>query len=233
MNGDLTRGPVLKTMLWFAAPMIAGNLLQQCYNVADTLIVGRFLGPDALAAVGSAFTLMTFLTSILLGLCMGSGAVFSIRFGQRDQAALEEGICAAFCADRGFGRGAVPGCFCGCGLDHRLLKVPAGVRGVMREYLVVIFWGIAATFLYNFFASLLRALGNSAVPLVFLAVSAVLNIALDLWFVLGLGLGVAGAAWATVIAQYVSGLGIAAYAWLRCPALRGGGQAAGGCAGPV
>ena len=96
MNGDLTRGPVLKTMLWFAAPMIAGNLLQQCYNVADTLIVGRFLGPDALAAVGSAFTLMTFLTSILLGLCMGSGAVFSIRFGQRDQAALEEGICAAF-----------------------------------------------------------------------------------------------------------------------------------------
>ena len=84
MHGDLTRGPVMKTMLRFAVPMILGNLLQQCYNVADTLIVGRFLGADALAAVGSAFTLMTFLTSILLGLCMGSGAVFSIRFGQRD-----------------------------------------------------------------------------------------------------------------------------------------------------
>ena len=76
MNGDLTHGPVMKTMLRFAIPMIVGNLLQQCYNVADTLIVGRFLGANALAAVGSSYTLMTFLTSILLGLCMGSSAVF-------------------------------------------------------------------------------------------------------------------------------------------------------------
>lgn len=90
-QGDLTQGPVMKTMLRFAVPMILGNLLQQCYNVADTLIVGRFLGPDALAAVGSSFTLMTFLTSILLGLCMGSGAVFSIRFGRRDECGPEGG----------------------------------------------------------------------------------------------------------------------------------------------
>ena len=85
MNGDLTKGPVMKSMLLFAVPMILGNLLQQCYNVADTLIVGQFLGSGALAAVGSAYTLMTFLTSILLGLSMGSGALFSIRFGQRDE----------------------------------------------------------------------------------------------------------------------------------------------------
>ena len=84
MNKDLTKGPILRTMLTFAVPMILGNLLQQCYNIADTMIVGKYLGKDALAAVGSSFTLMTFLTSILLGLCMGSGAVFSIRFGQRD-----------------------------------------------------------------------------------------------------------------------------------------------------
>lgn len=83
MKGDLTQGPIIKTMLRFAVPMILGNLLQQCYNIADTLIVGKYLGPNALAAVGSAFTLMTFLTSILLGLCMGSGAVFSIRFGEK------------------------------------------------------------------------------------------------------------------------------------------------------
>ena len=81
MQKDLTEGSITGTMLRFALPMILGNLLQQCYNVADTLIVGRFLGADALAAVGSAYTLMTFLTSILLGLCMGSGAVFSLRFG--------------------------------------------------------------------------------------------------------------------------------------------------------
>ena len=76
MNIDMTQGATMKSMLRFAFPMILGNLLQQCYNIADTLIVGRFLGPNALAAVGSSFTLMTFLTSILLGLCMGSGAFF-------------------------------------------------------------------------------------------------------------------------------------------------------------
>ena len=84
MTRDLTNGPITKTMLLFALPMILGNLLQQFYNVADTLIVGQFLGADALAAVGSAYTLMVFLTSILLGLCMGSGAVFSIYYGAKD-----------------------------------------------------------------------------------------------------------------------------------------------------
>ena len=96
MQKQLTRGPVMPTMLRFAVPMILGDLLQQCYNIADTLIVGRFIGTGALAAVGSAFTLMTFLTSILLGLAMGSGTVFSIKFGQKDDAALKEGALASF-----------------------------------------------------------------------------------------------------------------------------------------
>ena len=96
MNRDLTQGPVTRSMLLFAIPMILGDLLQQCYNIADTLIVGQFLGRDALAAVGSSFTLMTFLTSIILGLCMGSGALFSMRFGQRDEKALCENLCASF-----------------------------------------------------------------------------------------------------------------------------------------
>ena len=96
MSKDLTRGPVMRSMLLFAVPMIIGNLLQQCYNIADTLIVGQFLGKNALAAVGSSFTLMTFLTSILLGLCMGSGALFSIRVGQRDEKGLRESIRASF-----------------------------------------------------------------------------------------------------------------------------------------
>ena len=96
MKNELTHGPVMKTMLRFAIPMILGNLLQQCYNIADTLIVGRFLGSDALAAVGSSFTLMTFLTSILLGLSMGSGTVFSIRFGQKDIQGLRRDTCIIF-----------------------------------------------------------------------------------------------------------------------------------------
>ena len=220
MNKDLTKGPVMGSMLLFAVPMILGNLLQQCYNIADTLIVGKFLGKNALAAVGSSFTLMTFLTSILLGLCMGSGALFSIRFGQKDEEGLTESIRASFLL---IGAAAVflnALAFACLDFIRVFLQVPDEVWGAMRAYLLVIFGGIMATFLYNYFASYLRAVGNSVVPLIFLAVSAVLNILMDLWFVLGLKRGVAGAAEATVIAQYVSGIGIALYAVKRCPQVR-------------
>ena len=220
MKGDLTRGPVMQSMLRFAMPMILGNMLQQCYNVADTLIVGQFLGPDALAAVGSAFSLMTFLTSILLGLCMGSSALFSIRFGQKNMDGLKESMFVSFLLI-----GVLTILLTSISfffIDQILifLQVPEQVSPMMREYLLVIFYGIAATFLYNYFASLLRSVGNSVIPLVFLAVSAILNIALDLWFVLGLKRGVAGAAEATVISQYVSGAGVALYTCLRIKELR-------------
>ena len=213
MNKDLTRGPVMRSMLWFALPMILGNLLQQCYNIADTLIVGRFLGKTALS-------LMTFLTSILLGLCMGSGALFSIRFGQRDEDALKESVRASFVLILGVTVLLNGLAFACIDLIKGFLQVPDDVWGDMRTYLAIVFAGIFATFLYNYFASYLRAVGNSVVPLVFLAISAVLNIALDLWFVIRLNFGVAGAAGATVIAQYVSGVGIMIYALIKCPQLR-------------
>ena len=220
MNKDLTRGPVMRSMLWFALPMILGNLLQQCYNIADTLIVGRFLGKTALAAVGSSFSLMTFLTSILLGLCMGSGALFSIRFGQRDETALKESVRASFVLILGVTLLLNGLAFACLDLIKSFLQVPDDVWGDMRAYIAIVFAGIFATFLYNYFASYLRAVGNSVVPLVFLAASAVLNIALDLWFVIDLNFGVAGAAGATVIAQYVSGIGIMICALIKCPQLR-------------
>ena len=220
MNRDLTKGPVLRTMLRFSVPMILGNLLQQCYNLADTWVVGRFLGSNALAAVGSSFTLMTFLTSILLGLCMGSGAVFSIRFGQKDERALKESVRTSFLLISVLT--VILNVLAFVCLDgiRIFLQVPDAVWGLMRDYLKIIFCGIAATFLYNFFASYLRAVGNSVVPLWFLAVSAVLNIGLDLWFVIGLSRGVGGAAEATVLSQYIAGVGIMVYAVLRCPELR-------------
>ena len=224
MNNELTRGPVLKSLLWFAIPMILGDLLQQCYNVADTLIVGRFLGADALAAVGSAFSLMTFLTSILLGLSMGSGVVFSIRNGQGDIQGLKERIYASFLLLAGVTVVLNVLVFAGTDWIIWFMKVPDEIQGYMKDYLVVIFAGLAGIFLYNYFASLLRALGNSKVPLLFLAVSAILNIFLDLWFVLGLKRGVAGAAEATVISQYVSGIGIAVYAFLKFPLIRPQGE---------
>ena len=220
MQRDLTAGSVTGTMLRFAAPMIAGNLLQQLYNIADTLIVGRFLGSNALGAVGSAFTLMTFLTSILLGLCMGSGTVFAIRFGQRDMEGLREGIVAAFALIAGITVVLNIAVFVLIDPILRFLRVHPLVYGLMRDYLYVIFFGIAFTFLYNFFACLLRSLGNSAVPLAFLAFSALLNIGLDLWFVLGLQWGVKGAAAATVIAQGASAAAITVYTLLRFPHLR-------------
>ena len=220
MNRDLTKGPVLRTMLRFSLPMILGNLLQQCYNLADTWVVGRFLGSNALAAVGSSFTLMTFLTSILLGLCMGSGAVFSIRLGQKDTRALQESVRTSFLLISVLT--VILNVLAFVCLDgiRIFLQVPDAVWGLMRDYLKIIFCGIAATFLYNFFASYLRAVGNSVVPLWFLAVSAALNIGLDLWFVIGLSRGVGGAAEATVLSQYIAGVGIMIYAVLRCPELR-------------
>ena len=219
MEQELTHGPVMKTMLRFAVPMILVDLLQQCYNLADTLIVGRFLGEHALAAVGSAFSLMTFLTSILLGLAMGSGTVFSIRFGQKDKTGLKEGILASF-ALLGMVT-VILNLLIFAGIDWIIwfLRTPDQLVKMMKDYLLVIFTGLIGIFLYNFFASLLRSLGNSVIPLAFLAVSAGMNILLDLWFVAGLNRGVAGAAEATVISQYVSGIGIAVYTKIKFPHL--------------
>ena len=215
MNRDLTKGSVLKSMLLFSIPMILGDLLQQCYNIVDTLIVGQFLRKNALASVGSSFTLMTFITSIILGLCMGSGALFSIRYGQKDEKGLQEDVCASFffIALITFILTVISYIF----LNQLsvFLHVPHEVWGDMKGYLIVIFIGIPAIFLYNYFASYLRAIGNSMTPLIFLAVSAILNIALDLFFVIVLKLGVEGAAIATVISQYLSGIGISIYSLIK------------------
>lgn len=215
MYHDLTEGKISRSLLLFALPMMAGNLLQQFYNIADTLIVGRVLGSNALAAVGSAYTLMTFLTSIFLGLSMGSGALFSIYKGKNDQDSLRNAIVHAFALIMAVT--VLLNVLVYIGIDPILhfLRVPDEVWDGMKAYLLVIFAGIIATSLYNYFSCLLRALGNSTIPLVFLAVSAVLNIGLDLLFVAVLPWGIRGAALATVIAQYVSGIGITLYVLLK------------------
>ena len=131
MENELTRCPVMQTMLRFAIPMILGDLLQQCYNIADTLIVGRFLGEEALAAVGSAFSLMTFLTSIILGLAMGSGTVFSIRYGEKDETGLKRGILASSASRHHHDR---PDILIFAGLDAIIwfLRTPEELKGMMR-----------------------------------------------------------------------------------------------------
>ena len=177
MQRSLTKGPIIGSILLFALPLMLGNLLQQMYNIADTWIVGRFLGADALAAVGSSYTLMTFLTSILLGLCMGSGAAISMRYGSGEQDRMRQSVFLSFVLIAGIS--LVLNVLVYLGLDGILwvLRVSEELRPLMKEYLLIIFLGIMAAFLYNYFANLLRAIGNSVMPLLFLAVSAVLTIA--------------------------------------------------------
>lgn len=208
---DLTQGPITKNMILFSIPMILGNVLQQLYNVADTFIVGKFLGANALAAVGSAFTLMIFLTSILLGLCMGSGAVFSICYGERKEEKLKNSIFISFLMIASIAVAIHVLSFLFLDNILHLLQVPSEIYTMMREYLQMILWGICFTFLYNYFASLLRAIGNSVIPLLFLAIAAIINIVLDVYFIVELHYGVKGAAAATVIAQAFSAVGIFLY----------------------
>lgn len=217
---NLTEGSIFQKLIRFSLPMIVGNLLQQVYNLTDTLIVGKCIGADALAAVGSAYTLMVFITSIIIGLCMGSGTFFSSDFGAGDERKLREDIFLSFWFIFLVSVAIYLIIYPGMQLILKLLQTPPELMGLMQEYVAVVFIGILFIFLYNFFSYLLRAIGNSVMPLVFLTVSSVVNIVLDIWFVSGLGMGVSGAAWATVIAQAASGIGIAVYSLAKLPLLR-------------
>ncbi len=217
---DLTCGNETKVLIRFAIPMIIGNLFQQLYNVADTIIVGRFIGPDALAAVGSSFTVMVFLTSIILGLCMGSGAVFSMLFGAGEMETLKSSFFTSFCF---IGLVTVIINVCALGFIDEILsfiQIPKEVLIDTKVYLKIIFYGIIFTSIYNYFAAVMRSLGNSLVPLIFLIISACINIVLDIIFVVPLNMGVSGAAYATIIAQGFSAVGIAIYCIVKVPIIR-------------
>lgn len=220
MTKDLTTGNVTKTMLLFAGPMIAGNLLQQFYNIADTLIVGKFIGASAMAAVGTAYSLMSFITSILIGLCMGSGSLFSFYFGKKDILKMQGCIRAAFFMIGGITVFVNMLSFLLVDQILWLLRIPKELMGMMRLYILIIFAGIVFVFLYNFFSYFLRSLGNSVIPLLFLGATSILNVVLDLLFVIAFHWGIGGAAAATVISQGISGVGILIYAWLKEPRLK-------------
>lgn len=206
-------------MLRFAWPLMLGNLLQQCYNIADTLIVGRVLGAEALAAVGSSYTLMIFITSIFIGLCMGCSAVFSMQYGAGDLKALRQSIYSSVLLVGGTTLLLNAASLIWLSPIIRLLQTPAEIVDLTYRYLFIILLGMIPVGIYNFYAFLLRAVGNSVVPLLFLAVSVVLNIGLDLLFVLGIRMGVEGAALATVIAQSIAAGGILLYTRIRFPEL--------------
>lgn len=163
---DLTEGKILKTLLLFAVPMILGNLLQQIYNITDTIIVGRFVGAEALAAVGAAYTLMTFLTSVIIGLCMGSGALFSEAYGASDENERKESMWTAFCLIAVVTIIIYIIVFVWTEEILYLLQVPDDVFELMRTYVRIIFIGLGFSFLYNYFAFAMRSVGNSVIPLI-------------------------------------------------------------------
>lgn len=217
---DLTTGNITKKLWLFALPLMAGNVMQQFYNLADTWIVGKFVGSDALAAVGSSYTLMTFLTSVILGLCLGAGAFFSVAYGQKNENKIRNGKFVSLIMI-----GAISLLLAGLVLWQRmgiirLLKVPQSLQVMMSTYLYYIAYGIFASFLYNYYASLLRGIGDSVTPLIFLGISVVMNIGLDLYFIISLKKGIAGAAVATTLSQYAAGVGIAVYSLIKYPRLR-------------
>ncbi len=208
---NLREGGIISSMLLFSFPIILGNIFQQAYNLADTLIVGRFLGPEALAAVGSSYALMTFLNSLLIGLSMGAGALFSYSYGKGDLSGMRRDIYNSGVL---FSLIAVTLTVVSYALTDEiltLLQTPEEIFREERAYIKVIFSGIFFVFLYNYVSYLLRSRGDSSTPLWFLVVSSLLNIVLDLVFIIPLGRGVKGTAEATVISQAVSGGGITVY----------------------
>lgn len=220
--GDLTTGHLGKSMLRFALPMMLGNVFQQLYQIVDTIIVGKFIGSDALAAVGASYTLMVFLTSVVLGLCMGSGVVFSYYFGAADEEKLTLSFSSSFLFI-----GVVTALVNAVSIIFlnpilTLLKIPNDIFGDTRIYTLTILCGMMFSFLYNYFAAVLRSLGNSKVPLYALIVSALLNIVLDIVFIVPMKMGVFGAAFATITAQALSAVLTGIYCIKKVKAVRYG-----------
>ena len=215
MAVNLTRGPIIRSMLLFTLPLTLGNLLQQLYNITDSAIVGRFVGSDALAAVGSAYSLMTFVTSVIIGLCLGSTALFSLYYGKGDLKRFRLTFTASGLIIALTSAVLMLACLIWNRPIVRLLNTPGEIEDMLASYLFIIYLGLPATFISNFLSAVLRSIGESRVPLVYYAISVVLNIFLDLFYVLVLDHGVEGAAIATVISQYVSAVLLLVHAALR------------------
>lgn len=209
---DLTKGSIVKGIITFSIPLIIANILQQMYNVTDTIIIGKVLGKVALSAVGSAFTLMTFLTSIIIGLCMGVGTVISNLYGKKETNKIKNTLFMSFVFIFLITIVIMLIVYLFHSYIIRALNIPSEVAPLMSSYLLIIYIGIIPTFIYNFFASFIRSLTDSLSSLIVLFISTILNIGLDLFFVLNLKMGINGAAIATVISQTISALIITIYA---------------------
>lgn len=204
MSKDLTQGRPFRVLLQFSLPVIAGNLFQLFYTLADTVIVGRTLGAQALAAVGSTTIVIYFVLCFVQGFTGGFGICLAQRFGARDIPGQRSSAAVSWLLSAGF---AVIITVLFCALAHPILqwmRTPEDIYAEAYSYMFIVLLGTGATVFYNMISNMLRSLGDSRTPLFFLIFSALLNVVLDLVFILPLGMGVAGAAWATVLSQLLS-----------------------------
>ena len=215
----MTEGKIIPQLTSFAVPLVLGNLFQLTYNAADSVIVGKFVGDDALAAVGTAGPVMNMVILFISGMCMGAGILMSTQYGAKKYEQLEKQISTTLLGGLAFSAALTFLLLLIGDPLLRLLQVPEGIMGPADAYLKIVFVGLVFTFVYNFFSNTLRALGDSRAPLYFLIISAVFNVVLDLVFVLGLEWGVPGSAAATVLSQAVSCLFCLLYIKKKVPLL--------------
>ena len=219
MEQDMTRGNPLSVIFMFTLPLAVGNIFQQLYNMADTIIVGRFVGADALAAVGSTGTIMFLLNGFAQGITAGFSVLTAQRFGAGKKEGVKESVTNGVLLSI---IGAILFTVLSCRIMNPLLHLmntPDDIFDKAYTYIILISLGMIANVFYNLLSSYLRAVGNSKAPLFFLVFSACLNVGLDLFFIVVLKTGVAGAAWATNLSQGVSAVLCAGYIFLKVPAL--------------
>ena len=206
MELDMTKGKPSGLIIRFIIPLVIGNIFQQLYNMVDTIIVGQFVGVKALAAVGATGTIMFLILGFMQGLTTGFTVLTSQRFGAGDMEGMKKSVGTA--AILSILSTVVMTAVSVAGMNGllHLMQTPEDIFDMSRTYIIIICAGMGCTVLYNLMASILRAVGNSKIPLYFLIVSAITNIILDLVFIINFHMGVAGAAWATVISQGLSGL---------------------------
>lgn len=206
VNRDLTQGSPMKLLIGFSLPLLGGFLFQQLYSFIDTAIVGRFLGYDALAAVGSTGSLNFLINGFCMGLCSGFAIPIAQAKGAQDDVELRRFIMHTvyLCTVISVAMGLITGF--GSPLLLKLMNTQDELLGMAVGYIQPVFFAIPTTVLYNMAAGVMRSLGDSRTPMLAIVIAALLNIVLDLLFILTFHMGVAGAAWATVISQLVSGL---------------------------
>lgn len=220
MTKDLTTGKIMPILVKFTIPLVLGNLFQLTYNAADSIIVGHFVGKEALAAVGICNPITTLMILFLNGLCMGASILMGMQYGAKDYKTLHRQISTTMISGVIFSIVLTVICVLLAVPILRLMQVDPSIMNMTKEYLRIIFVGLVFTFLYNFFSSTLRALGDSNTPLYFLIISAVLNILGDLFFVIVLKAGSNGCAVSTVISEALCCLFCIIYIQKKVPILR-------------